>query len=436
LDLNPRTAVNYGNYFLRYRDWFRSRGYWSSAEDLLRDYESIRDPKERYRHVDVLKEYIRSKGTGTKDKRNTWYAVRSFYAFHRLPLPNIPRSEASRLFEPNGKDKRRSLELAPLMVEDVRRLVLNSPQPYRAIFITLFQSAMGLAEFEVFNRYVWRRIVDRLDTPGPVRVDLYREKTSRTAVKKYYTFIGEDAKNQIKDWLRIRPETSCEALFVTYNKNERRWVPVRGRLIGNMITRISKRIGLIRPNGLNRYRIHAHEFRDLFKSLCTLSGVNHVASEFFLGHSIDKLGYDKSPEYDEEWFRNEYLKVEPRLNIISNPNGKSLEERIETSKNEAVIEAVRSFARALGIDPMRIRIEREKEIGRELTGEEEFETLQEEIRRLVVQPAGLNGNNNHRYETKLVKEDELIEYLNEGWDIVKELSSGKIVIRRPLNNGA
>jgi len=290
---------------------------------MLRDYESIRDPKERYRHVDVLKEYIRSKGTGAKDKRNTWCAVRSFYAFHRLPLPDITRSEASRLFEPNGRDKRRSIELAPLMVEDLRTLILNSPHPYRAVFTTMFQSAMGLAEFEIFNRYGWRRVVENLDKPGPVRVDLYREKTSRTAVKKYYTFIGEDAKSQIREWLRIRPETDCDALFVTYNKNRRKWVPVRGKQIGEMITKISKRIGLIKPNGLGRYRIHAHEFRDLFKSLCTLSGVNQVASEFFLGHSIDRLGYDKSPEYDEEWFRKEYMKVEPPAEHNLEPDGRN-----------------------------------------------------------------------------------------------------------------
>jgi len=434
LDLNPRTAVNYGHYFLRYRDWFRGRGYWSSAGEMLRDYESIKDPKERYRHVDVLKEYIRSKGTGMKDKRNTWCAVRSFYAFHRLPLPDITRSEASRLFEPNGRDKRRSIELAPLMVDDLRSLILNSPHPYRAVFTTMFQSAMGLAEFEIFNRYGWRRVVENLNKPGPIRVDLYREKTSRTAVKKYYTFIGEDAKSQIREWLRIRPETDCDALFVTYNKNRREWVPVRGKQIGEMITKISKRIGLIKPNGLDRYRIHAHEFRDLFKSLCTLSGVNQVASEFFLGHSIDRLGYDKSPEYDEEWFRKEYMKVEPRLNIISNPTGETLEKRIETSKNEAVIEAVRSFARALGIDPMRIRIERQMEMGRELTWDEEFKLLQDQIRKLVVHPVKLNGDNSRRYETKLVTEKELVDHLNDGWEIVKELSSGKIIIKRPLNS--
>lgn len=37
------------------------------------------------------------------------------------------------------------------------------------------------------------------------------------------------------------------------------------------------------------------------------------------------MGYDKSPEYDEMWFRNEYLKVEPVLNLLSNVGAKAIE---------------------------------------------------------------------------------------------------------------
>jgi len=36
------------------------------------------------------------------------------------------------------------------------------------------------------------------------------------------------------------------------------------------------------------------------------------------------------------------------------------------------------------------------------------------------------------FESRIVSEDELTGYLDEGWDLVKELSNGKIVIRRAL----
>ena len=328
------------------------------------------------------------------------------------------------------------------MVEEVRNLILNSSQPYRAAFMVMFQSAMGLAEFTQFNLGGWQRLVEGLDQPGPLRIDLYREKTSKTRVSRYYTFIGEDGKNLIREWLSVRPNVGGDALFVVLNKNRNVWVPLKGSHIGNMITRIGKKAGLIKPNSLNRYHIHAHEFRDLFKSLCTLNGVNSIASEFFLGHSIDKLGYDKSPQYDEKWFKSQYEKVEPRLNLLSNPFGETLAKRIEFSKNEAVTEAVRSFAAALGIDPLKVRIEKQKEIGREPTQKEEVEAIQGQIRKLVTHPFKLkqedsnhnfNHNNFQRYESKLIAEEELLPHLDEGWNIIKELSNGKIIVRRAKN---
>jgi hypothetical protein len=56
---------------------------------------------------------------------------------------------------------------------------------------------MELAEFAQFNTLGWRKVVDGLEEAGPFRVDLFREKTSRTSVKKYYTFVGEDGKRYL-----------------------------------------------------------------------------------------------------------------------------------------------------------------------------------------------------------------------------------------------
>lgn len=36
------------------------------------------------------------------------------------------------------------------------------------------------------------------------------------------------------------------------------------------------------------------------------------------------------------------------------------------------------------------------------------------------------------YESKIVSEEELIPYLNSGWDVIKELRNGKIVIRKQV----
>jgi hypothetical protein len=48
-----------------------------------------------------------------------------------------------------------------------------------------------------------------------------------------------------------------------------------------------------------------------------VSGVDVEIAEFFMGHSLDQYGYDKSPYHNPEWFREQYMKAEPWLNILS-----------------------------------------------------------------------------------------------------------------------
>lgn len=45
-----------------------------------------------------------------------------------------------------------------------------------------------------------------------------------------------------------------------------------------------------------------------------------------------------------------------------------------------------------------------------------------------------NSGNSNGYESKLVSEEELCACINDGWDIVKELANGKIVMKRPRSN--
>jgi len=335
-DLKDTTAKTYVYYFLKYLDWVKKKGYWSSAQEMLDDFKSG-DENRRYKHLDALLEYIKSCNTGVSDKQNKYQAVRSFYEYHRADLPKPSRQEANRVFTPSEMDKLRAIHNRPLKIEEVRKIIIHASQPYKAAYMVVLQGALGPAEYDLFNMVAWKNIVDKLDEEGPIKIDLVREKTSRQEVRWYYTFIGADAKELIKEWLKERPVNS-DALFVVYNRQKREYVPLTSRLLGNMLTKIAKRLGLIEPIGPNgphrRYHIHLHEFRDLFKSLCTLHGVNAVASEFFLGHAIDKLGYDKSPEYDVEWFRQEYMKVEPLLNILSNTGGEILEKAKEEVRKE------------------------------------------------------------------------------------------------------
>jgi ribosomal protein S21 len=74
-----------------------------------------------------------------------------------------------------------------------------------------------------------------------------------------------------------------------------------------------------------------------------------------------------------EQLAEQYLKAMRHVTMMSTP----IEE--EKVRKEAALEAIRRFAEVFGIDPL--RIEREKELGKELSLDEEVQLLQNEIKK-------------------------------------------------------
>jgi hypothetical protein len=69
-------------------------------------------------------------------------------------------------------------------------------------------------------------------------------------------------------------------------------------------------------------------------------------------------------------------------------------------------------------------------LGKELTVEEEMELLQYEIKKLRMPELNNSGK---LYKSKIVTEDELTDYVDEGWEVVKESNNGKFLVRRSNN---
>ena len=89
--------------------------------------------------------------------------------------------------------------------------------------------------------------------------------------------------------------------------------------------------------------------------------------------------------------------------------------------------AIGKFAEAFGIDPVRVKIERQKELGRALAPEEEIQALQLAIKKTREEGSFRNVDSDPK---KVIDEGELEKHLLDGWDVQMTLPSGKILIRK------
>jgi hypothetical protein len=117
-----------------------------------------------------------------------------------------------------------------------------------------------------------------------------------------------------------------------------------------------------------------------------------------------------------EDMRKCYRECEPFICTISPPLEQS------SVVKEAKIEALKSIAKSLlGIDLLDVKVAKEKELGRELTRDEELQIYEEELKKLRE-----GKRNPHR----IIGEDELEKHLAEGWNVQTILPSGRILIRK------
>jgi len=100
----------------------------------------------------------------------------------------------------------------------------------------------------------------------------------------------------------------------------------------------------------------------------------------------------------------------------------------ERDKKEMLLEMWREQAKMYGIDPMKVKIEKERELGKELSVDEELEVLTNEIKKLTMPQLTNNGK---PYQSKIIGEKELVHHVEDGWEIVRELTNGRFLIKKP-----
>jgi len=225
----------------------------------------------------------------------------------------------------------------------------------------------------------------------------------------YYTFASLEAVEALKEYLDERLKeygslNSEEPLFCSDTTNLPKEVRVK----------TPKRSKDVTP----------HCLRKAFESALRNNGLDIKDQEFLMGHILpgsQDAYYDHSKVED---LRIKYA----RINFFK---------KAEIDK----IEMVKAFARTLGIENIEIKIQKMREKMPEI---DEMEALGKIMReelgikpletRMVKHKKKEADCNIKPYKSKIAEEEELVNYIEDGWEIVRELRDGKFLIRKQNNN--
>jgi len=289
-------------------------------------------------------------------------------------------------------------------IEELRKILSWGKLRTKAFVLVLATSGMRLGEA------IKLKVGDIGFDSKPVKLTLSPKVASKTGERRT-TYISDEATELLKQYLAERIGDAGSWVFVSeadsakHMSEDRAW-----RTVIDCVEKAG--LGKTKETTMHeRRKIHPHSFRKFFFSR-VVGVIGETAAHALMGHgSYMKTYYKRS----EEERARDYLRCIPHLTILGESPDK------DKWKQEAKLEAIRAFAQALDIDPMRLRIEKQKELRREPTVEEEIGTIQNEIRKMR------SGNNDPQ---KIIAENQLPEHLAEGWEFVSVLPSKKILIRK------
>jgi len=278
-------------------------------------------------------------------------------------------------------------------------------------------------------------IFEKIPTMVIVRATLSKTRC------KYFSFLGEEGCTYLREYLeeRIRNGESLipETPLIGYERSKRSGDEfLSTRKVTHYIRTAMRAAGVYkRP-----YVLRAYAETQLI--IAESKGkISHPYLQFIAGHKGDiEAGYSTNkgrlpPDMIED-MRSSYRACEPFLSTTS-----ELEQSAVVK--EAKIEALRSMAKSLlDIDLLEVKIARERKIKRELTPVEEVELYESEIKKLRIDSQKLrnadencdDGTHCRQFENRLIPEEQLVPHLNDGWAIVRELTSGKIAVRREITS--
>ena len=305
--LSESSQETYLSYFNRFMKWLSVEGgpFKDYTPDMLIEYQQNADNGSRYDMVDLAQRYV-TEGKGRVQTKNNRYAnIKSFFMHNRCELPR----------DPNYRVRSENPPIqGTLTPEEIKKVILSCNPAYQAAYMVMFQGALDQEMFKHWNTNGYDDLVKQLrDNPEIIKVNLPGRKKNRNE-KPYYSFIGRDGIDTVKNWLQHRPENAKAIITNQFGD------PLESSALKTYWIRHLRKMGLVDNDKGRQYVDRTgkglHEMRDVRRSLWTKSPASSVVCEYTMGHSIDALNYDKSFR-DVEFYQGEYMKALPFLNLLS-----------------------------------------------------------------------------------------------------------------------
>ena len=328
------------------------------SPDMLVQYQRNTDNGSQYDILDQVQAHIQGFDARHGTKLKYYSSLRSFFLHNRAPLPADP-GFTIRGDKPKIQGK--------LTVQEIRDVILKCNKCYRSVFISMFQAGLDKDGFIYWNEHGWTDLKKDLKSdPDVIKIQIAGRKRGKN-VRPFYSFIGPDAIQAIRDWVKIRPQ-DASAIFVNQFK-----IPIKKSGLFSLWKRKLQELGYVAKPESGGARVWSgkgpHEIRDVFRSQWGMSSAKPAVAEFLMGHfaKVDPLNYDKSYK-NEDFMKKEYLKALPMLQIMS--SGKPFGQ-----VDEGVVETQQRRIEDLESELDRLRVGRNSEV----------EVLREEMERMRVE---------------------------------------------------
>jgi len=223
---------------------------------------------------------------------------------------------------------------------------------------------------------------------------------------EYDTFIGQNAIEALKAYLTLRRTRGEEItdetpIFSSESVPYHRLSPAG---LSAVFKRLSEKAGI---------KVTPHKLRKFFETYLALAKVHPVILKYWMGHKVKTGKKDVEMRYiipPVEEQRQLYAEAYPKIDVT----GVSLEERLRK---------VEKLREVLG--PEKIKMMEEVGIYIRKTKKQPERKIRgvSKVKRKETVPNGGNCNSH-----AIITEEQLLPYLDDGWEIVRELSNGKIVV--------